>query len=303
MEKKSDAQLFQVHFSPYQKFESFLKEKENPASEKTIQGYLRDIKQFENFLHETGGSLHQLTRVDVQNYMNHLKEQGRAASTINRHFNAIKQFSMALGFNGVCEGIRKTKPPGVQDLSPKSLERKDLLGILRKVEQMNDVRASAIIYLLAYTGIRIEECENLNRKDLDFKRGGTINVVGKGDKPRKVPFPNEAKLHVKRYLETRDDDNPALFLSNYRKRMNKRSLQRVVEKVGKLYNALLPVEEQIELHAHTFRHTFARNLVVEKKLDIVTVAAIMGHQSIEVTRRYAMDSIQNVSEKLDDMTY
>ncbi len=70
-----------------------------------------------------------------------------------------------------------------------------------------------------------------------------------------------------------------------------------------MYNALLPEEEQIHLHAHVFRHTYARNLIKGQGLDIVSVANILGHESIEITRRYAMDTLQDVSEKLDDMMF
>jgi integrase/recombinase XerD len=302
MNKKSVAQLMEVDFNhPIDKFEKYLIEK--GKSDKTIDGYIADLLRFQKFLSHTGGSLTDLTRIDVQNYINEMIESERATSTIDRHYNAIKQFAKANGIEKICEHIRKPQKTSVLGLAPKALERSQLLGILRRAEQVGNKRSLAIIYLLTYTGIRIEECEKLNRKDLDFKRGGVITVTGKGNKTRKVPFPKEARFYVKEYLDTRTDDNKALFLSNYKKRMDKRSLQRVIENIGKEYNAKLPEEERINIHAHIFRHTYARNLIKGQGVDIVTAAGIMGHESIETTRRYAMDSLQAVSEKLDNMTF
>lgn len=301
MNKKSVAQLIEVEFSPIQKFEKYLIEK--GKADKTIDGYIADLKKFQEFLVQTGGAFNNLARIDVQNYMNYMIEEEKATSTINRHFNAIKQYAKSNEIENICEYIRKPQKTSVLGLAPKALERKQLLGVLRKVEQTGNKRTMAIIYLLAYTGVRIEECEKLNRKDLDFKRGGVITILGKGNKTREVPFPKEAKFYVQQYLDTRTDDSKALFLSNYQKRMNKRSLQRVVENVGKAYNAFLSKEEQIDIHAHIFRHTYARNLIKGQGVDIVTAASILGHESIETTRRYAMDSLQDVSEKLDNMSF
>lgn len=301
MSKKSVAQIINVDFSPIQKFETYLME--HGKADKTIDGYMADLKSFQEYLSETGSSLTNLQRIDVQSYMNFMKKEEKSTNTITRHFNAIKQFARANGVEHVCNLIRRPKKSSVFDLEIKALNKNQLKCVLRTAENTGNIRTMAIIYLLAYTGIRIEECQRLNRKDLDFKRGGFITVTGKGDKTRKVPFPNAAKVYVKEYLETRTDDNKALFLSNFKKRMDKRSLQRVVEKVGKLYNALLPEKEQIDLHAHVFRHTYARNLIIVEGLDIVRVASILGHESIETTRRYALDTLQDISEKLDDMMF
>lgn len=301
MEKKSVAQLFEVDFNLLQKFEHYLIE--HGKADQTIDGYLADVKNFEKYLDDHNRSLHDLLRSDVQGYINFMEKEEKSPNTIIRHFNAIKQFTKANGMEHICSHIRKPKKSSVFDLEIKALTRNQLRGVLRTAENTGNKRTMAIIHLLAYTGIRIEECERLNRKDLDFKRGGVISVRGKGNKPRKVPFPKEAKFYVQQYLDTREDNDKALFLSNFKKRMEKRSLQRVVEKVGKLYNALLLEDEQIHLHAHVFRHTYARNLIKGQGLDIVSVANILGHESIEITRRYAMDTLQDVSEKLDDIMF
>lgn len=302
---KSVAKVLNVSFNPIQSFEKYLSNK--GKSEKTIVAYIKDLELFEKYLNKSDGSLLQLTRIDVQSYMNYLEvELNRSASTIDRQFNSIRQFAISTQQEFVCRDINKKKKQSVSQLSPKTLSNNDLKGLLRQVEKTENARSQAIIYLLAHTGVRIQEATDLNIGDLIFGEDGIITVTGKGNKEREVPFPEDAQLYINRYLDTREDgkDKTApLFVSNYNKRMDKRSLQRVVEKVGKLFNALKADNKKIEVHSHIFRHTFCRILVKEQGVDIVTAAQIMGHESIETTRRYAMDSIQDVTKKLNKLTF
>jgi integrase/recombinase XerD len=89
---------------------------------------------------------------------------------------------------------------------------------------------------------------------------------------------------LRRYLETREDDDPALFLSNFKKRMSKRSIQRIFEKLG--------------IHAHMLRHTYGRELV-SSGVDIATVAELMGHSDVNVTRRYAAPSMKDLEQAVE----
>ena len=107
-----------------------------------------------------------------------------------------------------------------QHIAPKSLERKERNRILREVERSQNHRNIAMIYLLFYTGLRVSELVALNRKDLIMgERSGMVLVrKGKGDVARKVPLPIEARNYLIEYLQTREDDDEAIFLSNYQKR-------------------------------------------------------------------------------------
>ncbi|WP_100486893.1 tyrosine-type recombinase/integrase [Sporolactobacillus pectinivorans] len=102
------------------------------------------------------------------------------------------------------------------------------------------------------------------------------------NKERKTPYPAEARRAAQKYLETRLDDNPALFMSNYSRRLTKRSAQRVIEKYG--------------YHVHQLRHTCFRNML-KSGWDLVEVASFAGHKSIETTRRYTLPSEEEINEK------
>ena len=91
---------------------------------------------------------------------------------------------------------------------------------------------------------------------------------------------------MRRYIESRDDQDPALFLSNYKKRISIRATQYMLSKY--------------HVHPHELRHTFCRELV-SAGIDLTTVADLAGHADINVTRRYTMPSeeeLQNVIDKV-----
>lgn len=95
---------------------------------------------------------------------------------------------------------------------------------------------------------------------------------------------NKARYQLRRYLKIREDDNPALFLSNFKKRISVRAVQRIFEKLG--------------FHPHMLRHTYGRELV-SSGVDIATVAELMGHSDVNVTRRYAAPSMKDLEQAVE----
>lgn len=132
----------------------------------------------------------------------------------------------------------------------------------------------------------MSEMISLNREDVLIReRSGSITVRnGKGDVERKVPLPVEARVYLEKYLDKRDDDQHALFLSNYKLRISIRSVQRVLEKYS--------------VHPHQLRHTYCRRLV-SSGVDIASVAELAGHNDINVTRRYAKPSADELEEAVE----
>lgn len=252
----------------------------------TVAVYVRELKKLNEWLQASGGNIETITRFDVQSYIDYLVGLGRSASTIDRIFGTISVLAKYLNKQSIVEDIRKPKKAPTTAIAPKSLDRNQINGLLRDVERDGNLRNIAIINLLAYTGLRIGELVSLTKNDVELKRGGEVTIIGKGNKERSVPLPKEARLHLNRYLESRTDDLDALFVSNYGKPISKRSAQRIVEKYG--------------FHAHELRHTYIRNLV-KKGIDIVTVSQLAGHESIEITRRYAMASKKEIADQLDNL--
>ena len=127
-------------------------------------------------------------------------------------------------------------------------------------DNCNNVRDRAMIDFLLSTGIRVGELVRLNIDDIDFSERECV-VYGKGDKERKAYFDAKTKIHLMNYIESRTDNNSALFVS-----LNKQ---------------------------HKFRRTMATR-AIEKGMPIEQVQKILGHEQIDTTLRYAMVNQNNV---------
>jgi len=160
-----------------------------------------------------------------------------------------------------------------------------------ELEKMRDVcgelRDLALIDVLASTGMRIGEMVLLNRDDIDFSERECV-VLGKGDKERIVYFDARAKLHLQEYLDSRTDDNPALFVSlrTPHKRIQIGGIEHRLREIGK--NLKIS-----KVHPHKFRRTLA-TMAIDKGMPIEQLQRLLGHQRIDTTLQYAMVKQSNV---------
>ena len=154
-------------------------------------------------------------------------------------------------------------------------------------DQCGCLRDLAMIDLLASTGMRVGELVRLNRDDIDFENRECV-VFGKGSKERPVYFDARTKIHLKNYLESRSDDNPALFvslLSPY----NRLEISGVEVRLRKLGRKL----GITKVHPHKFRRTLATR-AIDKGMPIEQVQRLLGHAKIDTTMQYAMVNQNNV---------
>lgn len=149
------------------------------------------------------------------------------------------------------------------------------------------IRDLAMIELLNSTGMRVGELVNLNREDVDFE-SRECKVFGKGDKERKVYFDARAKIHLLKYLSTRNDNNPALFVSLL-KPHNRLQISGVEIRLRELGIKL----DINKVHPHKFRRTLATR-AIDKGMPIEQVQHLLGHEQIETTRGYALVDDNNV---------
>ena len=159
------------------------------------------------------------------------------------------------------------------------------------LEQMRDhcdsIRDLAIIDLLASTGMRVGEMVKLNIEDIDFENRECI-VFGKGDKERKVYFDARTKIHLHNYLASRDDENPALFVTLHRPN-DRLQISGVEIRMRELGRRL----DMTKVHPHKFRRTLA-TMAIDKGMPIEQVQQLLGHSKIDTTMQYAMVSQSNV---------
>lgn len=144
-----------------------------------------------------------------------------------------------------------------------------------------------MIDFLTSTGIRVSELVGLNRVDVDFE-GRECVVFGKGSKERPVYFDARTKVHLRNYLDSRDDDNPALFVSlqNPHKRLEISGVEIRVRELGRRLGVG-------RVHPHKFRRTLATK-AIDKGMPVEQVQRLLGHSKIETTMEYAMVDQSNV---------
>lgn len=173
----------------------------------------------------------------------------------------------------------KTKQPVKEIITDEMIER------LR--DNCKCIRDLAIIDLLYSTGIRVGELVGLNKSDIDFEERECI-VYGKGDKERRVYFDAKAKLHLLNYLNTRVDNNPALFvtLDAPFERLKISGVEIRVRELGRKLNI-------DKIHPHKFRRTMATR-AIDKGMPIEQVQKILGHSQIDTTMQYAIVNQNNV---------
>ena len=148
-------------------------------------------------------------------------------------------------------------------------------------------RDLAMIDLQYSTGIRVGELVNLNIDDVDFDARECV-VFGKGGKERRVYFDAKAKLHLQRYIESREDNNKALFvtLDAPHDRLKISGVEIRVRTLGRSINLS-------KIHPHKFRRTMATR-AIDKGMPIEQVQKILGHSQIDTTMQYAMVNQSNV---------
>ena len=154
-------------------------------------------------------------------------------------------------------------------------------------DHCTELRDLAMIDLLASTGMRVGEMVLLNRADIDYNERECI-VFGKGDKERVVYFDARTKIHLQNYLNSRTDDNPALFVSL--QKPHKRLQISGVEVRLRQYGRQLGIPK---VHPHKFRRTLA-TVAIDKGMPIEQLQQLLGHRRIDTTLQYAMVKQSNV---------
>ena len=156
-------------------------------------------------------------------------------------------------------------------------------------DSCSELRDLAIIDMLAYTGMRIGEMVLLNKSDTIFSERECV-VFGKGAKERIVYFDARTKIHLSNYINSRTDNNPALFVSlrNPHSRLQINGIESRLKVIGESMGIN-------RVHPHKFRRTLA-TMAIDKGMPIEQLQRLLGHQKIDTTLQYAMVKQSNVKQ-------
>lgn len=221
----------------------------------------------------------EITTDDIRSFMNYRLEKDNVSMTTIAN---IRMY--LLSFYKWCEReelLRHSNP--MNRIAPVKKEKKVIDTLTDEELEMircacDNERDMAIIDLLSGSGMRVSELTRLNIRDVNFDTG-EIKVFGKGSKERICFLTGKAKVHLKWYLESRVDNNEALFVTAKKPftRLSKNGVEFVLKNIGKKTGI-----NHMRLYPHKFRKTMATNMI-NKGADIATISNILGHANISVT--------------------
>lgn len=276
---------------------------ERNLSERTVDAYLRDLRQLETFLCRTGASLSgsdSIHRVDLLLLRKFLADLHRRNSrtSIARKLSAIKVFFRFAVREGILDGSPAdalTTPKREQYL-PRVLSVDQIGTLLDKPVAGNILlllRDLAMLELIYSCGLRVSEAVSLDMDSFDFS-GQQVRVLGKGRKERVLPVGKTALRVLATYLEMRggDQDQGAVFLNHRGGRLTSRSVQRNLK--ARLVQLGLPGE----VTPHALRHSFATHLL-DAGADLRVIQELLGHASLSTTQRYTKVSFSHLTDVYD----
>ncbi len=256
---------------------------------KTIEG--RSVKTMDRYRYilgrlrdETSVPINSMTVFTVRSWLS--KEQSRGISdiTLEGYRNIFSSFFGWLHK----EGLLKNNP--CANLGPIKCRKQvktpySDIEIEMLKEACECSRDKALVQFLLSTGCRISEVCALNRDSLNFHEL-EVKVLGKGDKERTVFFDDVTAMLMKRYLDERTDDSPALFAGKGTARMTPGGVRAKLNKIADRAGVK-------DVFPHKFRRTLATTLI-DRGMSIQEVASILGHDKLDTTMKYVFLSKTNV---------
>lgn len=254
------------------------------CSPKTIEYYEATLRHMDKSLAKP---CTQIESDDLRRYLSDYEtERGSSKVTIDNIRRIMSSFFSWLEDEDyiVKSPVRRIHRVKTAQITKETLSDEELETLRDACESKRDL---AVVDLLASTGMRIGELIRLNVADVNLQERECI-VTGKGNKQRPVYFDARAKLHLAEYLETRADNNSALFVSldSKARRITVGGMELRLRNLGKKVGVS-------RVHPHKFRRTLATH-AIDKGMPIEQVQKLLGHAKIDTTMHYAMVNQNNV---------
>ena len=272
---------------------------ERNYSEKTVVSYGIDLREFEGYFKEADAEL-DFTTVDadvVRNWVMHLMDEGRAATSVNRKLSSLRSFyrfllrKKAITVNPMAKVVGpKKKKPLPSFVREKDMDR--LLDGLTFEEGFEGCRDRMVLEMFYATGMRLSELIGLDDADVDFS-ARLIKVTGKRNKQRLIPFGNELEEDLRIYIKVRDEALPngsdAFFVRKDGKRMYPMQVYRLVKR------NLSKVVTLKKRSPHVLRHTFA-TAMLNDRAELRAVKELLGHESLTTTEVYTHTTFEELKK-------
>ncbi len=272
----------------------------------TLRAYTRDVQQFGEWYeraNEEQFRIERLAGIDVRDYVRSLVDAGRPPSSINRILAAVRLYVRWAHERGaitdqVMFEVGRVKFMKVPRRAPRSLPLPQIRKLLKELEHRGSLRDVAALHLLLFCGARVSEVAGARRDDLSLSpRKGSFRIraaTAKGRKERIVPVPLTAREHLVRYLESRSDDDDALFVGQ-RGPLKSAALRRILERYA--------APARVDVSPHVLRHNFARAYLDANANDLVGLADLLGHESLNTTRIYTRRRLEDLEDAAERIAF
>ena len=268
------------------------------TSTNTELSYKRDLVKMQKFLAARSiTDISQVKTEDLEAYVTDLNEQGFKAATVSRNIASMKAFfGYAVKELGLKEDPSNSlKSPKIEKKMPEILTMEEVVRLLEqpKGDTPKEIRDKAMLELLYATGIRVSELINLELSDVNLQMNYIL--CRDANKERVIPFGNEARHALIRYLESsrgvmvEDKDSTILFANCSGQKMSRQGFWKLI----KYYAKKAGITSDIT--PHTLRHSFAAHLV-ENGADLRSVQEMLGHSDISTTQIYASMNHNRIRE-------
>ncbi len=256
------------------------------CSEKTLKYYRTTI---ENMTEAVGKNVRHIQTEDLRIYLTNYQQKNNPSRVTIDNIRRILSsfFSWLEDENYIIKSpVRRIHKVKTASNVKETYTDEDLEKMRDNCVELRDL---AIIDMLASTGMRIGEMVLLNKADIDFNERECV-VFGKGDKERVVYFDARTKIHLQNYINSRTDENPALFVTL------RSPFERI--RIGGIEARLREMGKKLEIekvHPHKFRRTLA-TMAIDKGMPIEQLQQLLGHKRIDTTLQYAMVKQSNVKQ-------
>ena len=273
----------------------------------TFRAYCHDIHLFYQWLETikpTPIDLSDLHSADLLSYRQHSVNILRLRpATINQRLQAIRQlcrWALKQGFLSSDPSLDIRSLRLARRRCPLGLTDSEIHALLRVAGESRRTQAKrnyALVQLLLQTGIRVGELAGLQIGDAKVRdRSGELRIHGKGQKEREVPLNASARRAVRLYLEARGktSSEEPLFLSERGRSLSVRSIEHLLRRLARKAKIT-----RAPVTPHVLRHTFALSYLRQNPGQLVELANLLGHESLDTTAIYTQPSGEELADDLE----
>ncbi|MDO5441757.1 MAG: tyrosine-type recombinase/integrase [Bacillota bacterium] len=268
-------------------FRNYL-DRDNDSAIATMNAYVSDMKEFESYLQENGKWISVCESADIQDFLMHLKDQGRSGSTINRKMVSIRKYFEYLKATNQIESnpCVKIRVPKVKRKDPDFLSVEQIEALLNQPDDSpKGIRDRALLELMYACGLKASEVSELNVQDVDL-RIGFISCRGDKTKSRIIPMGKPARAAILNYMKdvrqvllADNRDTGALFLNYSGQRISRQGIWKLI----KFYGQKSGVSE--DLNPQIIRNSFAAHMIMNGA-DLKSLQELLGNEDVSTVKLF-----------------